>query len=113
MANDYKIETYIVIKYVNKRFEFKTIKIDHTINRCNVSLFLFKNRNPEVDITNNNKPLDINSFINDYTYNTYLYNSGEWLKTSFKSDYEGRIKRDYPDIYKLFEVYKISKIVKK
>ena len=90
------METYTIIKYFNKRYEFKLLKIDHSYIDSSINISHYDN--------------NINKIVKDRKmYDLTLYSNGIWLRTAYKSDYEGRIFRDYPQIYRLLEVYKIYK----
>ena len=90
------METYTIIKYFNKSYEFKLLKIDHSYIDSSITISHYDN--------------NINKIVKDRKmYDLTLYSNGIWLRTAYKSDYEGRIFRDYPQIYRLLEVYKIYK----
>jgi hypothetical protein len=79
-------------------------------NKRNCQLLTTKEQHIDSSINISHYDNNINKIVKDRKmYDLTLYSNGIWLRTAYKSDYEGRIFRDYPQIYRLLEVYKIYK----
>ena len=87
---------FVYIRYLNDKYEFKTLKIDHSYSK---DIILFSDETINTEIANKK------------IYSIRMFSESKWLRTAYKSDYDGRIKRDYPQIYILFEVFKIYKLL--
>jgi hypothetical protein len=106
MVCDYYLQTELVIEYKDKDCKFCTIYTNRKIIKGYV--FNYKDHDSDDDDETIHKKytVEIERQIKENTYNKMLFVNGEWVKESYKKNYESYLTKTFPEITKIIKIYK-------
>jgi hypothetical protein len=106
MGCDYYIQNVLVIDYQDKDGIIHTIYTNKSVEKG--YLFCSPDYDSDDDIeTSYNKYQDeIERIIKKNEYDKILFENGEWVKKSYKMNYEAYLMKTYKDIENFVKVYK-------
>lgn len=106
MGCDYYIQNILVIEYQAKNGRINTIYTNRNIEKG----YLF--RSPDYDTDDDEETSDkkyqaeLERIIKKNEYDKMLFENGEWVKKSYKMNYETNLMETYKEIVKFVKVYK-------
>lgn len=95
----YNIQTELVIEYKDKYGKNQYIYTNRKLIKDCIddSVYGYDDKNFKEKI---------DRIIKNNTYNTILYQNGEWLQKSYKDKYKDLVFNILPDIFEMIRVYK-------
>ncbi len=106
MGCDYYIQTELVIEYVDIVGRISIIRTNYNIQKGYI------HQSPDYDSDDDQETCykkykaEITKRIKENTYNKILFDNENWIKETYRKNYEEILKREFKEIHKLKKIYK-------
>jgi hypothetical protein len=106
MGCDYYIQNVLVIDYQDKNGRIHTIYTNKSVEKGYLLNSYDYDSDDDEETSYKKYEAELERIIKKNQYDKMLFENGEWVKKSYKMNYEARLMETYKDIVKIVKVYK-------
>ena len=106
MGCDYYIQNVLVIEYQTKDGRINTIYTNRNVEKGYLFISPDYDSDDDVETFCKKYQAELERIIKKNEYDKMLFENGEWVKKSYKMNYEANLMETYKDIVKIVKVYK-------
>ena len=106
MGCDYYVQTELVIEYLDKIGRLSIIYTDRVINKGYIYQPSDYDSDDDYETAGKKYDAEIERRIAENTYDKFIFNDDNWIKESYKTKYNERLRREFKDIENIKKIYK-------
>lgn len=106
MGCDYYVKTELVIEHLDSRGRLYFTYTNFNLEKGYIHQPSDYDSGDNLETDGKKYKAEIQRRIEENTYNKVLFENNEWIKESYKKNYEDMIKRDFKEITNIKKIYK-------